>query len=538
MSREKQKSIISITIIIAIIIVVAVFFTVGKPVKPPVNTPSRPPVASVSSLPGTPQKSPDEPTAPRPTGGWVKPPEKHYDENNFIAKCREKYITGEIEKTGNLQWDLKKEEEAIRRALKKHPGNKGILYLLAYNQFDRESYDEAIEIFNEILKTSPEEEQAFEGRIYAYFKKEEYETSKDLAEEALKKFPKNPRLHHILAGSYLFGFKNPEKAIELYKKAIRLDPNDVRIWLGYGESYFELKDNKARKKGIEILTECIRRFPDYHIAYIVLAEEYQYLGNYNKATELLEESINLDPAYYRAYSIIGDMLVSLGRYDEAMEYYQRTIKTNPVYEALIFIKVGELYRILGDNKNAEKYFRTALAVHKGNDEQNQEKAMAYLNLSRMASERREYKLAKDELERAFDSFPRYEYNHYYQALWYLDQKDYDNAEKSLKKCRTPETEESMDEYEIDFGRAEISSARGNQKEALGYLETAINRENDYAKVDIMNKAESNIYLIELRKTPGYKRLKERVGKIKQSLPPLKLNKNLLHRWGGENEKLK
>jgi tetratricopeptide (TPR) repeat protein len=351
-----------------------------------------------------------------------------------------------------------------------------------------------------------------------------------MAEEALKKFPKNPRLHHILAGSYLFGFKNPDKAIELYEKAIKLDPNDVRIWLGYGESFFELKDGKSREKGIKILTECIKRFPKYHIAYIVLAEEYQYMGNYKKAAELLEASIHLDPAYYRAYSIIGDMLVSRGRYAEAMEYYRRTIKTNPVYEALVFIKVGELYRILGDDQNAEKYYWTALDVHKGNDEQNQEKAMAYLELSRLASDRGDYKQADTFIKQAFDSFPRYEYNHYYQALLYLDLKEYGKAEKALSNCRSAQTEESMDQYEIDYGRAQIASARGDQKAAVKFLTKAVDSENNYAKVEIVAKAEKDKHLKDLRKTADYGKLKDRVGEIGKKLPPFKLNKDLLDLW--------
>lgn len=524
--KNKSTKLILLIIVIAILMGGAAYiFRARPPLSPtPVNSPSH-----ISPTPEA-APSPAISTMPRPMGGWVKPPEKHYDENNFIEKSRKKYVEPEFEKTGNVLWDLEKEEEAIRKALAKHPDEKGILYLLAYNQFDRESYDEAIVVFDRILTLFPGEEQAIEGRIYAYFKKEEYETSRDMAEEALKKFPKNPRLHHILAGSYLFGFKNPDKAIELYEKAIKLDPNDVRIWLGYGESFFELKDSKSREKGIKILTECIKRFPKYHIAYIVLAEEYQYMGNYKKAVELLEASIHLDPAYYRAYSIIGDMLVSRGRYAEAMEYYRRTIKTNPVYEALVFIKVGELYRILGDDQNAEKYYWTALDVHKGNDEQNQEKAMAYLELSRLACDRGDYQKADKFIKQAFDSFPRYEYNHYYQALLYLDQKEYGKAEKALSNCRSAQTEESMDQYEIDYGRAQIASARGDQKAAVKFLTKAIDGENNYAKVEIMAKAQKDKHLKDLRKTADYAKLKDRVGEIGKKLPPLKLDKSLLNLW--------
>ena len=525
-NRLHKFIIVIIVLAISVAGVVYIFRGRGEPMLFPsishVNSPE-----SLHISP-TPEKSAFSPV-PRPTGAWVKPPEKHYDEKNIVAVSRKKYVEPKLKNISG-KWDLAKEEEAIREALSEHPGEKGILYLLAYNQFDRESYDEAIGIFDRILTLFPGEEQAIEGRIYAVFKKEEYETSREMAEEALGKFPDNPRLHHILAGSYLFGFKKPDKAIELYERAIRLDPGDVRIWLGYGESFFEMKDDKSRRKGIEILTECIKRFPDYHIAYIVLAEEYQYMGDYKQAVELLEKSIRLDPSYYRAYSIIGDMLVSRQRYDEAMEYYQRTIKTNPVYEAVVFNKVGDLYGILGDDRNAEKYYLTALDVHKGNDEQNQEKAAAYLGLSRLASQKGDYKQAEKFIKQAFDSFPRYEYNHYYQALLYLDMKEYDKAEKALSYCHSPQTEESMDQYEIDYGKAQIASVRGDQKTAFTFLEKAVNQANDYAKADIMAKAERDRYLKDLRRTAGYAGLKDRVGETEKILPPMKLDKSLLKLW--------
>ncbi|OQA11832.1 MAG: Tetratricopeptide repeat protein [bacterium ADurb.Bin363] len=224
------------------------------------------------------------------------------------------------------------------------------------------------------------------------------------------------------------------------------------------------------------------------------------------------------------------MLVSRKRYNEAMEYYQRTIKTNPVYEAVVFNKVGDLYGILGDDRNAEKYYLTALDVHKGNDEQNQEKAAAYLGLSRLASRKGDYKQAEELIKHAFESFPRYEYNHYYQALLHLDKKEYDKAEKALSYCHSPQTEESMDEYEIDYGKAQIASARGDQKTALVFLEKAVNSENDYAKADIMAKAEKDKYFKNLRKVPAYKKLKIRVGEIENKLPSMKLNKSLLNLW--------
>ncbi|MCE1248612.1 MAG: tetratricopeptide repeat protein [Firmicutes bacterium] len=464
-----------------------------------------------------------------PTTGWKNPVENHYDEDNFIFEARKKYLPKEIWDLSNGKTqDFEKEEKAMREAIAKNPGNTDVLYLLAYNQFDREKYDEAIKIFEDILKIKPDEERAVEGRAYAWYKKELYATSKKMAIEALKKYPRNPRLMHVLAGSYLFGERNPHKAIEIYEKAIKVDPNDVRLWLGWGESYLEIKSPEASRKGVEILTECIRRFPKYHIAYIVVGEEHQLQGNYREAVRFLEKSMELDPIYYRAYADIGDMLVDLGRYKEAEAYYQRTLKTNPRYEALIYTQIGRLYVILGNPEMAEKCFREGISVHKDNPEDNQEKAMAYLELSRLESKRKNFAKAREYIDNAFKDFPHYEYNHYYLALLYLDEGKFAQAEKQLRKSYDKNTpEDSMEPFEIDYGFARIYAAAGKFDKAMKNLEASAAALNSYRKLSIYNQSLRDEYMVKLRDYPGYAGFKSEMEKLRDSLPKLIVNKNLL-----------
>jgi tetratricopeptide (TPR) repeat protein len=472
-----------------------------------------------------------------PTTGWKNPVENHYDEDNFIFEARKKYLPKEIwDLTTGQPQDFEKEEKAMREALAKNPGNTDIMYLLAYNQFDREKYDEAIEIFRQILKAHPDEERAVEGSAYAYYKKELYETSKKMAMEALKKYPKNPRLMHVLAGSYLFGERSPHKAIAIYEKAIKVDPNDVRLWLGWGESYLEIKSPEASRKGVEILTECIKRFPKYHIAYIVVGEEHQLQGDYRQAVRFLEKSIQLDPIYYRAYADIGDMLVDLGRYKEAEEYYQRTLKTNPRYEALIYTQMGRLYRIFGNLQMAEKCFREGISVHRDNPEDNQEKAMAYLELSRLECQKKNFSKAKEYIDNAFKDFPHYEYNHYYLALMYLDQGEFAKAEEQLKKSYDKNTpEDSMEPFEIDYGFARIYAAAGKFGKAVKNLEASAAALNSYRKLSVYNQSLRDEYMVKLRDYPGYNQFRGEMEKLKQSLPELKVNKSLLKLRYEENQ---
>lgn len=521
-----------IILILILLIVLLLAFFLFRYLKSHRNTNIKPIPTNSTSHEFTPtdtgEPTPDDTGILHPTHGWKDPVENHYQKDKFIANARRKYLPSDIWDIESDDWNFIKEEKAIRKALEEDSDNEEIPYLLAYNQFDREKYDEAIKIFRKILDNNPDEERATEGLIYAYFKKEHYKTSRKMAEKSLKKYPKNARLMHIIAGSYLFGERNPEKAVEIYEKAMEIDPNDERLWLGMSESYLEMKNKEGSDKGVEILTRCIKRFPKYHIAYIVLAEEYYIRGEYQKAVDLLEKSIELDPVYYRAYSIIGDMLVTLGDYDKAEKYYRRTLKTNPRYEALIYVKMGRLYRLLGKEDKAGEYFREAVNVHRDNPEMNQEKAMGYLGLSRIASDKKQFNKAREYINKAFGDFPPYEYNNYYLALWYADKGDFKKAMGEMKKClRESDTEESMEQYEIDYGIARIYAAEGKFDKAMEYLKKSVKNENNYCKVEILNRSGKDSYLVKLRDTDEYGKFEEKMNKVKENLPALRISDDLI-----------
>ncbi len=528
---EKTKKICWILLIIVVFVVLKIVWDKRSP-KPPIH---KPPVVK-TPYPSPPPSS-NHVNMILPTQGWEFLPERHYDDENYIMRMKNKYLPPKIRNIENAQEGLEREERYIRKLLRADPNNKDLLYLLAYNQFDREKYDEAKKVFEKILKLYPNERLATVGRVYCFSKKEEFREARREALKALKKFPNSPRLHHILGVTYVYGAdRDLKKAVEIYKKAIKLDPKDPRIWLGYAECYIEMKTPQASDKAIEIMKETIRRFPQYHIVYILLAEEYQLRGEYKKAIYRLEQSIDRDPLYYRAYSIIGDIFKDLGEYEKALPFYIRTLKTNPRYEALIYIKLGRLYKILGDPETAKKYFLESLKVHKGSprDEKNQEKAIAYNELARMCIEKKDFKKAEEYIKNAMDSYPDSEYTRYTKSLLYLAKGEYEKARKEMEGYLTCEpSEDSLEPYDIYYGLATVEAGAHHPHKAIEYLKEAIKRANKFKKVDIINRTKRDPYFADVRKTEEYKKILKKLIPLMQKAHEVKVRKkywDLLKNW--------
>ncbi len=99
----------------------------------------------------------------------------------------------------------------------------------------------------------------------------------------------------VREGSVLTSSGKYMDAINIYDKAIKINPQDASAWNGKG---------------------------------IVLDE----LGKYDEAIKAYDKAIEIDPQYFDAWTNRGVDLVNSNRYDEAKAAYEKEIKINPAWE--------------------------------------------------------------------------------------------------------------------------------------------------------------------------------------------------------------
>jgi Flp pilus assembly protein TadD len=96
-------------------------------------------------------------------------------------------------------------------------------------------------------------------------------------------------------GDEYFERRNYKQAIELYKKALEINPNDTDT------------------------------FNDLGLAYL-------YTGNSNLAEEVLMNGIEVDPEFQRIWLSLGYVLKSAGKNEEARSVLQKTVDMDPANE--------------------------------------------------------------------------------------------------------------------------------------------------------------------------------------------------------------
>lgn len=207
--------------------------------------------------------------------------------------------------------------------------------------------------------------------------------------------PYSARMYSNLAKEY--GLEaNTDKAIELYKVAVKVDPMHTVAWYNLGVSYFRLgKYDEA----IAYCKKAIETDPKYAHAYNIIGAAYLTQEKYDDAIDSFQKALaiyqnhvdtmlNLATAYYKkgrkddsiailkmiieknpeyatAYSNLGYVYSETGRDSEAVELYKKALSLNPRYVDA-YNNLAFSYYKKGDKQAALEMYRKVLSIEPEN----------------------------------------------------------------------------------------------------------------------------------------------------------------------------
>ncbi len=157
-----------------------------------------------------------------------------------------------------------------------------------------------------------------------------------------------------------------EKAIEAYKKAIKIDPDSDGAHHNIGLAYHNLG---KFEKAIEAYKKAIEINPNNDWAYSGMGGAYYNLGKFEKAIEAYKKAIKIDPDSDGAHHNIGLAYHNLGKFEKAIEAYKKAIDLNPAL--IIHNKQQNWHPLetwinnLTDNDKKQQYLHTLKRLKNG-----------------------------------------------------------------------------------------------------------------------------------------------------------------------------
>ncbi len=272
-------------------------------------------------------------------------------------------------------------------------------------------YRKMNEAFNQSLKLSPKNEAAITQQKNKYYvdlfnagataiKNDKLDVAKENYLLCTELIPDRGAAFTNLALVYSL-MKDDEKAIELYKKAIALDPEDLNVQTTLGIIYYR---DKMYDEAIDVFQKVITK-----------AEKGS--ENYNKAI------------YHIAYSY--DMK---GDTDQAIETYKSALESNPDDKDLLF-NLGRLYFSKEKLDDAIVMFKKVIELDPNDDE-------SYLNVGQALIGGKNYQDALPYYEKAVELNPETYVGWYNLAVCYIQTGQREKGEAAFAKAEKlkPETE--------------------------------------------------------------------------------------------------
>lgn len=192
------------------------------------------------------------------------------------------------------------------------------------------NYNGAVDKYNQALAIEKDYRIYYQKGV-ALKKADKLDESRIAFEECLKLSPNNEAALNALGGTY-FSMGNFEKAVETFEKVLTTTKNN------------SVKD-KVKK--------------NMSLAYTKLGNQAMSSGNANKAVEYLTKAVELDK-YDAAYLLLAQLYQELGQYDNSIKAAEDALKyRSKINKGGAYYYMGLSYKGKGDMTKAKEMFNQA-----------------------------------------------------------------------------------------------------------------------------------------------------------------------------------
>lgn len=191
--------------------------------------------------------------------------------------------------------------------------------------YQRGQLIEARSTLKKILKKIPADFESLHFMGVIYIQAREYEKGIEYLDRALKINPNSLRVAINLGSAYL-EINSHIKAITYFTKALSIDSNNVDVYCSLGHAFaFVQKTDEA----IECFSKAIAIDPNSVKASIGLGVLYADSKDYQKAIEAYRAALEVNPDCSDAYNNLGYAYTALGKFVDAKESFTKAIDKNP-----------------------------------------------------------------------------------------------------------------------------------------------------------------------------------------------------------------
>ena len=282
---------------------------------------------------------------------------------------------------------------------------------------DANNADKAISYLNEAVHLDPQSALPFAGLADAQiqkFKKDGGLEWLDLAGANVAKAKAiNPDSVPVLlvSGSFQQEHGSYEHAINDFTRATELEPNNSETWKRLAGAF-----NKANRTGEAIATyqRAIKAEPNYYANYLELGNLYWYRAQFRQAEEQWLQVTRIAPNLSTGHMDLGLAFLEEGRFKEAEGPLLQALRINR--SPRLLMNIGGLYYVQERYAEAAPFFEESVASGTPTAIRYRDLGDVYRHLGRNQEAEKAYRLARDAAQDELTSNPRQAYSRVMLAL--------------------------------------------------------------------------------------------------------------------------
>lgn len=351
-------------------------------------------------------------------------------------------------------------------------------------------------------------------------------------------------------------------AAETFKKAISIDPDYAMAYTGLADAYSQMSyfglGMDWLDYSLEASSKALEIDPFLSEAYSSQGSAYYYKGRKDLSQVAFEKALVLNPNLSSAIGNLATVYFSNGQLDKSLQLQSRSAAINPK-NYIPFQIAGWIYRILGNQVEAKKWFDQSLSIQK-DPVTYEQYAYSYLSdnstdealglLPKIFIEGTEYgsrhfeaaglisfysknqEFAKENLQQSLDKNDAYDSDPYFPVPFFLAALIENKAEAQKLidiaiKIRIEAIEDGDRDYNLPLYISMGYMLKNQETEAINNLKLAYELGwRDYFMV------ENNMAFDSIRQNPEYRKL---IATIKKDIE--QMNENLAASAQGSDKKL-
>ncbi|PSC70628.1 anaphase-promoting complex subunit 8-like [Micractinium conductrix] len=236
------------------------------------------------------------------------------------------------------------------------PQSDAVIQLAALAHYNLQNFDEAQELFEELLQRDPHRIEGMDIFSNILYVKEEFAALSSLAHRCAAADKYRPESCCVIGNYYSLRGMH-ERAVQYFRRALRLNPSYLSAWTLMGHEYVELKNPPA---AIEAYRHAVDVNPRDYRAWYGLGQTYELVNMPYYALYYFRRAVQLRPQDARMWNAMGHCYQQeqLALLDAAIRCHRRALPYDK--EGVAVHELAKLHERQGQRSDAAHYHRLNL----------------------------------------------------------------------------------------------------------------------------------------------------------------------------------